>query len=92
MTVEQEKPKLQPFGGKYIYEVFTEQGLQTYPITLCFPRFEALAEFGAIVSICLKRGTRICKSRSIENKIAHRQVSPAILGLLNDTLSFKMSG
>jgi hypothetical protein len=92
MTVEQEKPKLQPFGGKYIYEVFTEQGLQTYPITLCFPRFETLAEFGATVSICPKRGTKICKSRSVENKIAHRQVSPAILGLLDDTLSFKMSG
>ena len=92
MTVEQEKLKLQPFGGKYIYEVFTEQGLQTYSITLCFPRFETLDEFGATVSICPKRGTKICKSRSVENKIVHRQVSPVILGLLNDTLSFKMSG
>ena len=34
MTVEQEKMKLQPFGGKYIYEVFfSEQGLQTYKCT-----------------------------------------------------------
>ena len=33
MTVEQEKPKLQPFGGKFIYEVFTELGLQTYKCT-----------------------------------------------------------
>jgi hypothetical protein len=33
MTVEQERPKLQLFGGKYTYEVFTEQGLQTYKCT-----------------------------------------------------------